>query len=583
MSRGSFGRAVVFGAVFFGALAFTLPRVARDVVLFGDSAELVAAASVWGVAHPPGYPLYTALVHLATWLPFADPALPAHLTSVVFHAACVALLGLVVLELTSSLPAAFGAAILLTLSRSFLLGSLYAEVFPLNDALAALLLWLALRARAAGPERARWLISLFAAFGVAAGHHQTIALWLPGLVVLSWQPLRQAWSARFLVRALVAAAVPAFLSLAMLWLAARRDAAVSYGDVHDFGSLFALVTREDYGGLFSASRHPNQAPATERIGAWATLLFESVGPLGLGLAALGSVTLIRPDPRTAVALFLSLVLAGPAFAAANRVSVAGEAELAFFERFTTLSHVPVAALAGAGIARVTEWLPNARVGALVALLPGVLLLKSAWRTDLRADGWGRAFATDLLADVPRDALVLISGNLQTSAAQYACATSPACEGRFIVAPGQLFVPWKLRQAKRRYPELEWPEGRLSWARSHELVEPELGRRPVFVTPALLTKDPELTRGRALEPHGLLVRLVSELDRDRALGRMRAIADGRACEGCRLDPESALLPSQHVQVLRVYAAVTAGLSRHAVELGDRELGARLGERSRRLFP
>src|SRR5262249_50248410 len=41
----------------------------------GDSGELIAAAWTLGVAHPPGYPLYTALGFLITHLSFGDAAL----------------------------------------------------------------------------------------------------------------------------------------------------------------------------------------------------------------------------------------------------------------------------------------------------------------------------------------------------------------------------------------------------------------------------------------------------------------------------------------------------------------------------
>ena len=43
----------------------------------GDSGELVAEACHLGVAHPPGYPLFVLLGHVATLLPFPDGATPA--------------------------------------------------------------------------------------------------------------------------------------------------------------------------------------------------------------------------------------------------------------------------------------------------------------------------------------------------------------------------------------------------------------------------------------------------------------------------------------------------------------------------
>ena len=42
---------------------------ARDLVL-GDTPELMTAAATLGVAHPPGYPLFTMLGHLFSLLPF---------------------------------------------------------------------------------------------------------------------------------------------------------------------------------------------------------------------------------------------------------------------------------------------------------------------------------------------------------------------------------------------------------------------------------------------------------------------------------------------------------------------------------
>ena len=37
---------------------------------YTDTGELAAAASVWGVAHPTGYPLFTLLAHVWTLLPW---------------------------------------------------------------------------------------------------------------------------------------------------------------------------------------------------------------------------------------------------------------------------------------------------------------------------------------------------------------------------------------------------------------------------------------------------------------------------------------------------------------------------------
>ena len=55
-----------------GTLAFALfAATAARTVPLGDSGELIAAAAALGVAHPPGYPLYVLLGHLALAVPLA--------------------------------------------------------------------------------------------------------------------------------------------------------------------------------------------------------------------------------------------------------------------------------------------------------------------------------------------------------------------------------------------------------------------------------------------------------------------------------------------------------------------------------
>src|SRR5439155_9139405 len=130
----------------------------------------ITAARVLGVPHPPGYPLYTMLGHLAGLLPLGSPALRVNLLSAVLHAAAVGLTALLTFRLLGPdgrppaadrarpparpEPAAAAAAaralaapvgaLLLAFSTAFWGYATVAEVFPLNTFLAALLLLLLL-------------------------------------------------------------------------------------------------------------------------------------------------------------------------------------------------------------------------------------------------------------------------------------------------------------------------------------------------------------------------------------------------------------------------------------------------------
>ena len=65
--------AAALAAAVLGPLALYAATLPRTVVLEDDGLFLMAGVHL-GVAHPPGYPLYTLIVHLFTRLPFGDPA-----------------------------------------------------------------------------------------------------------------------------------------------------------------------------------------------------------------------------------------------------------------------------------------------------------------------------------------------------------------------------------------------------------------------------------------------------------------------------------------------------------------------------
>src|SRR3982750_4317989 len=90
-------RPVLYGAagVLLVSLSLYIWTLAPTVTLV-DSGELIVAARFLGVAHPPGFPLYVLLAHLATLVPFGNVALRVNFASALFGAASAAMLTLVV-------------------------------------------------------------------------------------------------------------------------------------------------------------------------------------------------------------------------------------------------------------------------------------------------------------------------------------------------------------------------------------------------------------------------------------------------------------------------------------------------------
>ncbi len=174
-------------AVFLGFLALYVGTLAPSV-LPADSGEFQLVAHVLGVAHPPGYPLYTLLGKLFTLLPIRDPAYRLNLMSAVLGALTLAVMVRTVQQEVGSAVAGLAAAAMLGLSATFWVQSTTANIRSLTALFTALLVTLLLRW---GRHRtARDLTWCAACLGLAIGHHASIALLLPAVVgyVLSCDP-----------------------------------------------------------------------------------------------------------------------------------------------------------------------------------------------------------------------------------------------------------------------------------------------------------------------------------------------------------------------------------------------------------
>src|ERR1700736_2375526 len=173
--------ATVFAAA--GLLYFL--TAARDIVV-GDTPELITAAATLGVAHPPGYPLFTMLGHLFSLLPFVSIPFRVNLLAATCHALTVSVIFFTALRLTRShLPAAL-AALVLMMNTIFWRWSLVSEVFPLNNLLASILIYLLVTWHEQ-QERFGLLIAAFFVAGLALTNHQTIVLMAPAFCFVLWQ------------------------------------------------------------------------------------------------------------------------------------------------------------------------------------------------------------------------------------------------------------------------------------------------------------------------------------------------------------------------------------------------------------
>ena len=239
---------LIIGLVLMAVYAWTSPR---SVALEDDS--LFALASYfWGVAHPPGYPLHTALGKLFTLVPIGSVAYRVHMLSAVLGAATCCLLYLLIRGLLEQRSYAYLAAWAYGFSRTFWSQAIIGEVYTLNALFFFALLLLCLRLRGlsvASAEWRRYCTVLGLTYGLSlANHWPLIILSTPGLglIVLPqvWAYLRNWW--RWLLPLLGGALLP----YAWLFWRSTMDPVISfYGPINNWGLIKIFLSRKGYSGV----------------------------------------------------------------------------------------------------------------------------------------------------------------------------------------------------------------------------------------------------------------------------------------------------------------------------------------------
>jgi hypothetical protein len=118
-------------AFFLLTLLVLLTTVAPSIHT-SDSPELASAALTLGIPHAPGYPLYTIIAHIMTYLPFGDTAFRLNLLSVFATALCTPILFRLLYRLVEDWRIAVGATLIVIWSSSIWSNGLVAEVYSMQ-------------------------------------------------------------------------------------------------------------------------------------------------------------------------------------------------------------------------------------------------------------------------------------------------------------------------------------------------------------------------------------------------------------------------------------------------------------------
>ncbi len=277
-------------------------------VYWYDSAEFSAHAVSLGVPHPPGYPAYTLMAHVFTWLP-GEAARGVNLMSLVFGLVSVAILYRLARGMALGPAAAAVGASTLALLPSVWGNAVVAEVY--TPGLAFTLGTFLLLQQGIAREQPRRMLAAALLAGIGVGVHMSIATLGLGyaFLVLSYgvrlsrtRDLLRLWSRPWGTRLKLGAGslVAVVLGLGVfLYIPLRR---FERWDLREWIGFFKNAT----GGRFKGKLMKRYDPI-ERAELVLGIVVDNLQWIGLALAVVGLVALCFRRPRFGVALLLGAI------------------------------------------------------------------------------------------------------------------------------------------------------------------------------------------------------------------------------------------------------------------------------------
>lgn len=493
------GTAVAFGAPLILYLCF-----ATRTLQGGDVAEFALLAVSGGVAHPPGYPLWTLLARMAGALPFGTPAWRAAIPSAIAGAAAVGVVYGIGLRLTQKVAPSLAAALAFAVAPLAWKMAGVPEVFSLLAVFAAGAVLAAMRAHdAIQKDAVRWAHVLGWVAGLGMANHHTLILCAP---VFAWGLANATWRMRPIGALLAFAAGVAFglLPYALLpaFAATAGEDGFIWGDPRSLRGVVDHVLRREY-GTFRLSVAVTDLRPIEHGSAFLVTLPSQLFWVYLLVAAGGIVVLWRGRAHRGlvIALLASVLLSGVLFPALFNLPSSPIAD-AVAERFLLLPLVMVAPFLAPGLALATRGLSPSVARALPFLPLPFATLVALPHARWSADPTVERYLSAAVGQMEPGAVVVGDSDVINLGTRWIASVRGERKDVQYLDLNLVRRRWYYDEARARIPGFTLP---FETVRTHlgDLVEDLAEEHPVYVTVWLA---PRLGERHVPQPAGFFARV-----------------------------------------------------------------------------
>lgn len=416
--QGSSSHDRLFGTLLFifciALYAATSPRTVAPE----DDGLFILAGYFLGIAHPPGYPLFSLLGNLFSALPFSSIPYRLHLLSGLSGAATVLSLWACLRALDVSRYASAIAALSLSMSATVWGQAIIAEVYTLNAALSMLSLFLAIRWHKAVARNSKASPSFRLAalvFGLGLSNHWPLlmlaSLGLACIYLSNWRPFLRS----------LASALPWFLLglTPYIWMVIRSNAEPGisfYGPIRDINDFWFVISRQGYASVDQVET----AGLTDKLNYSGFLLKQYVhqfSPVGAVIAGIGFVSQWKVLDR-ALATALTVMFLCSGFLLAGLLGFDYDAYWStVFSVYPLVSYAVLAIWLGLGLSTLIGFSDHLgkqgrNMIRALGILPVLLTMSGSFSINQRADyRFAEDYARAVLAALPERATLFVHGDL----------------------------------------------------------------------------------------------------------------------------------------------------------------------------
>eukprot|EP00960_Hanusia_phi_P068398 766836-Hanusia_phi.AAC.2 len=493
----------------------------------GDSGELIAAAFQLGVGHPPGYPLFMVYEKLfSSLLHFGNVAWRMNVGMAVVGASSAGILYMTAVHAWGNRSLAMLASGLFALNPIVWNYSTHAEVFPLNNLLVCVLLYLTVRYL----ERRETSMARWGAFVMGLGltnQHTIIVYELPLMigVILAGRGrilnLREmpVLSGMFLL---------GFSVYLYLPLATESMPYVSWGDGTTWEGFKRHLLRVEYGSFRLSADDKEPGRLWEGMVFWMKNMFEQ-SPWGfpyLGMVGvLWELVEVRRGRRSRKRKFRLLLLVTLAFyliffhSLANLPLYGRRDNLEIIKRFWMQAAIIEVLFMSAGFHRLLELLlPAPHRYAVTVLHIGILLAfcrRHYDRMDQSHNQVVAQFGKEVLALMPVNSLFLTMTDLVTNTLRYWQSCHRHRLDVLVADQNLMSAEWFVKGQAKNYPGVAFPAN-IYWPsrpdgfNMREMVDVNFGKFRIF-TFAGAKENSHEQAGYKLVPFGYAEEFVRPMD------------------------------------------------------------------------